>query len=257
MRDTPRPCLAMWLVTSSRDTADLARLAHYARKLDADVIAFQEVENQRAARRVFRGYDICINPGKGVQHGGVRRARRIAHRCEPPLQALAQGNRQRAGARLMLYPGTSQQIELLAVHLKSGCSRDALDSGDAACRTLAAQGAGIGRLDAATRRRRMRALSSWVTSIAPAPATTSSGSNCRWALPRTPRSAMLQPAWHSATAIGGSRFRSTSTTSWSVARWQRKSCAAAFAITGFAAWMHSATGCLITARSAFPSFHAP
>jgi endonuclease/exonuclease/phosphatase family metal-dependent hydrolase len=126
----------------SRDTADLARLAHYARKLDADVIAFQEVENQRAARRVFRGYDICIHPGKGVQTAGFA-VRGVAHRCEAPLQTLAQGDRQRAGARLILFPGTSQQIELLAVHLKSGCSRDALDSGAAACRTLAAQGAAL------------------------------------------------------------------------------------------------------------------
>jgi endonuclease/exonuclease/phosphatase family metal-dependent hydrolase len=124
----------------SRDTADLARLAHYARQLDADVIAFQEVENRRAALRVFRGYDICINSGQGMQQAGFAVRTGIAHRCDPSLQSLAQGNRLRAGALLVLYPGTTRQIELLAVHLKSGCSRDALDSGDAACRTLAAQG---------------------------------------------------------------------------------------------------------------------
>jgi endonuclease/exonuclease/phosphatase family metal-dependent hydrolase len=124
----------------ARDTADLARLAHYARQLDADVIAFQEVENRRAARRVFRGYDICINSGQGVQQAGFAVRPAIPHRCDPPLQALAQGNRQRAGALLVVYPGTKQQIQLLAVHLKSGCSRDPLDSSAAACRTLAAQG---------------------------------------------------------------------------------------------------------------------
>jgi endonuclease/exonuclease/phosphatase family metal-dependent hydrolase len=123
-----------------RDTADLARLAHYARQLDADVIAFQEVENQRAAQRVFRGYDICINQGSGVQQAGFAVRAGIAHRCEPPLQALAQGSRQRAGAVLVLFPGTKRQVELLAVHLKSGCARQALDAGNAACRTLAAQG---------------------------------------------------------------------------------------------------------------------
>jgi predicted extracellular nuclease len=124
----------------ARDSADLARLAHYAKQLDADVIAFQEVENRSAARSVFRDHDICINQGSGVQRVGFAVRAGIAHRCDSPLQALAQGNRQRAGARLILYPGTRQQIELLAVHLKSGCSRDALDSTDAACRTLAAQG---------------------------------------------------------------------------------------------------------------------
>jgi endonuclease/exonuclease/phosphatase family metal-dependent hydrolase len=123
----------------ARDSADLARLAHYAKQLDADVIAFQEVENRSAARSVFRGYDICINQGNGVQLVGFAVRAGIGHRCESPLQSLAQGHRQRAGARLVLYPGTGQQIELLAVHLKSGCSRDALDSTHAACRTLAAQ----------------------------------------------------------------------------------------------------------------------
>jgi endonuclease/exonuclease/phosphatase family metal-dependent hydrolase len=137
-RIAPMPCdVARDL---ARDTADLAKLAQYAKRLDADVIAFQEVENRRAARRVFRGYDICINSGPGVQQAGFAVRAGIAHRCDPPLQALASGFRQRAGARLTLYPGTTRQIELLAVHLKSGCSRDALDSGGAACRTLAAQG---------------------------------------------------------------------------------------------------------------------
>jgi endonuclease/exonuclease/phosphatase family metal-dependent hydrolase len=137
-RTAPIPCdVARDL---GRDTADLARLARYAKQLDADVIAFQEVENQRAARRLFRGYDICINTGPVLQQVGFAVRAGVAHRCDPALQSLAQGNRQRAGARLTLYPGTAQQMELLAVHLKSGCSRDALDAGDAACRTLAAQG---------------------------------------------------------------------------------------------------------------------
>jgi endonuclease/exonuclease/phosphatase family metal-dependent hydrolase len=36
-----------------RDQADLDRLRTYAEILDADVIAFQEVENQAAAEQVF------------------------------------------------------------------------------------------------------------------------------------------------------------------------------------------------------------
>lgn len=129
----------------SRDSADLARLVHYVRKLDADVIAFQEVENARAARLVFRSHEICISAGRGVQHTGFAVRRHIPHRCESPLQSLALGDRQRAGARLTLFPGTPRQIELLSVHLKSGCSRDALDSASASCQTLAAQSAALGR----------------------------------------------------------------------------------------------------------------
>lgn len=129
----------------ARDTADLARLAYYARRLDADVIALQEVEDAPTARRIFSGYDICISTGKGVQHTGFAVRAHVAHRCDAPLQTLMLGSRQRAGARLTLFPGTAQQIELLSVHLKSGCSRDALDSGAAACRTLAAQAEALGR----------------------------------------------------------------------------------------------------------------
>jgi endonuclease/exonuclease/phosphatase family metal-dependent hydrolase len=142
-RAAPLPCdVARDL---SRDSADLARLASYVRRLDADVIAFQEVENAPAARRVFRGYEICISTGRGVQHTGFAVRRNLAFRCEPPLQSLALGERQRAGARLTLFPGTTRQIELLSVHLKSGCSRDALDSASASCQTLASQSAALGK----------------------------------------------------------------------------------------------------------------
>ena len=42
--------------TLARDSADFARLRAYARALDADVIALQEVEDVATAQRVFRGY---------------------------------------------------------------------------------------------------------------------------------------------------------------------------------------------------------
>ena len=136
-RRSPLPCdVAREL---ARDSADVARLAHYARRLDADVIALQEVENAEAVRRVFRGYELCISRGPGVQHTGFAIRPRLAHRCNPALVTLATGDRQRAGAHLTLHPGTPRQIELLAVHLKSGCSRDPLDTGSAACRTLVTQ----------------------------------------------------------------------------------------------------------------------
>lgn len=141
-RSAPLPCdVAREL---ARDSADLARLAHYARKLDADIVALQEVENAEAVTRLFRGYDICISTGAGVQHTGFAVRPRLAHRCNPPVTTLAKGDRQRAGAHLTLYPGTPQQVELLAVHLKSGCSRDSLESMNAACRMLVLQAAALG-----------------------------------------------------------------------------------------------------------------
>jgi endonuclease/exonuclease/phosphatase family metal-dependent hydrolase len=123
----------------SRDSADLARLAWYARSLDADVIAFQEVEDAGIAARIFDNYRICIAPGRGVQHVGFAIRPGLAHRCGPPLQTLSLNGAQRSGMTLVLYPGTSSAVELLAVHLKSGCADNPLDSGSSACGLLAAQ----------------------------------------------------------------------------------------------------------------------
>jgi endonuclease/exonuclease/phosphatase family metal-dependent hydrolase len=136
-RRAPLPCdVARDL---SRDSADLSRLAWYARQLDADVIAFQEVEDASIAARIFDGYHICIAPGRGLQHVGFAIRPGIAHRCGRPMDALSLGGTQRAGMTLLLYPDSSRVVELLAVHLKSGCADDALDSGRAACVVLQAQ----------------------------------------------------------------------------------------------------------------------
>lgn len=123
----------------SRDSADLARLAWYARNLDADVIAFQEVEDAGIAARVFSGYRICIAGGRGMQHVGFAVRPGIAHRCGPPMDAVSLGGAQRAGMTLVLFPDSTRAVELLAVHLKSGCADDAFDSGSTSCTLLAAQ----------------------------------------------------------------------------------------------------------------------
>jgi endonuclease/exonuclease/phosphatase family metal-dependent hydrolase len=123
----------------SRDSADFARLSWYVRRLDADVIAFQEVENAAIASRIFRDYRICIAAGRGMQHVGFAVRPDIAHRCGSAMDALTLGGAQRAGMTLMLFPDSPRAIELLAVHLKSGCADDDLDSGSSACTLLASQ----------------------------------------------------------------------------------------------------------------------
>ena len=125
----------------SRDSADLDRLAAYARQLDADVIAFQEVEDARIASRIFDGYRICIAGGRGLQHTGFAIRPGLAHRCGPPVDALALGGAQRAGMTLLLHPDSPRAVELLAVHLKSGCADAQLASGSTACALLSAQAA--------------------------------------------------------------------------------------------------------------------
>jgi endonuclease/exonuclease/phosphatase family metal-dependent hydrolase len=129
----------------ARDSADLARLAAYTRKLDADVIAFQEVENEAIARRVFSGYRICIADGPGLQHAGFAVRPHLAHRCGPSVDSLAIDGRSRKGMTMLLTPAHGPPVELLVVHLKSGCSRDALDSGSIACRMLGKQAEYLGK----------------------------------------------------------------------------------------------------------------
>jgi len=136
-RRTRLPCDVA--LEQSRDSADLARLARHARRVAADVFAFQEVESAAIARRVFKGYDICIAPGKGLQHVGFAIKPGLRHRCGPPVQSLSLGATQRPGLLLLLKPDSPEAIELLAVHLKSGCADADLATRSGACAILARQ----------------------------------------------------------------------------------------------------------------------
>lgn len=128
----------------ARDSADLGRLAAHARTLDADVIAFQEVEDADIARRVFGSHEICMASGRGVQHVGFAVRRGLAHHCGPEVTSLSAGGRGRAGMSLTLLAPGAPAIDLLAIHLKSGCARDPLDTDSAACRLLSAQATALG-----------------------------------------------------------------------------------------------------------------
>lgn len=133
----------------SRDSADFARLASYARQLDADVVAFQEVEDEATARRVFPGYLICMADGPGLQHVGFAVRPHLTHHCGPAVDSLAMGGRSRKAMSMQMTLSSGAPMMLLAVHLKSGCSRDPIDSDSAACRLLAQQAALLGEWVAA------------------------------------------------------------------------------------------------------------
>jgi endonuclease/exonuclease/phosphatase family metal-dependent hydrolase len=148
-RSGVRSTLPCDVARRARDSADIARLAAYAGMADADVFAFQEVESAAIAGRVFNGYDICIAPGRGLQHVGFAVRRGLPHRCGPPLDSLSLGGRQRPGLTLWIAPGTSAAMEILAVHLKSGCADADVESGAASCVLLLQQA---------------RALSEWIAS---------------------------------------------------------------------------------------------
>lgn len=143
-RDAPRdgarravPCdVAHELARSGEDITALKR---HARRLDADVIALQEVDGEEAARLVFPGYRFCFSSRVAVQNNGFAIRRGLAFECGPELDDLSLGDDVRRGVEVRLFPGTPRELRLLSVHLKSGCSRDPLDSRRPSCVQLASQ----------------------------------------------------------------------------------------------------------------------
>ena len=141
---------ALWRGAVARSREDYRTLARYARALDADVIAFQEVNGPRAAARVFppRDYDLHfsgrhdtryddIYNGFAVRKGAFDRV------VKRDLASLGLGS----GSRYQLRWGVDltvsrdgRELRLLNVHLKSKCfSRSLTNPRSRACRTLARQ----------------------------------------------------------------------------------------------------------------------
>ncbi len=137
-RDRAIPCD---LVPRARwGDGDLERLRGFAAGIHADVVALQEVDGSGAAAHVFADHDFCFTARRHVQNVGFAIRKGVPHRCNRDYRALGmQGDNVRWGADLTLFPGTSREIRLLAVHLKSGCNSDPLTRREGACRTLQRQ----------------------------------------------------------------------------------------------------------------------
>jgi endonuclease/exonuclease/phosphatase family metal-dependent hydrolase len=123
----------------ARSNEDIAALRRHARRLDADVIALQEVDGEAAARLVFPEHRFCFSGRVSVQNNGFAIRPGLPFQCGPELTELSQRDDVRRGVELRVFPGTPRELRLLSVHLKSGCSRDPLDSTRENCRVLAAQ----------------------------------------------------------------------------------------------------------------------
>ena len=141
---------ALWRGAVARNRRDYETLARYARNLDADLVAFQEVNGPRAAERVFPNRDFELHfSGRydsrydGIYTGfAVRRGRfdRVVKRDHPAL-GLNPGSRYelRWGVDLTVWWG-DRRLRLLNVHLKSGCFAKSLeDPRSRHCRKLARQ----------------------------------------------------------------------------------------------------------------------
>lgn len=142
--DAPRPsgryvpCNVVRELTRTRE--DFAALAKYARELDADVTAIQEVDGEAAARLVFQEHQFCFTRRRAVQNTGFAIRRGVPFRCGPDYEELSLDGAVRRGAYVIVYPGTARELHLLSVHLKSGCGRKDLDDpSDDDCAILARQ----------------------------------------------------------------------------------------------------------------------
>jgi endonuclease/exonuclease/phosphatase family metal-dependent hydrolase len=122
-----------------RRQEDYDRLAKYADRLDADVVAFQEVDGEAAARRVFspERYAFHVAAAGGVQRTGFAYKRDLPVVTHPDYRELDVGGL-RAGADLSVR-FADQELRLLAVHLKSGCFDGPLTKPSTSCEKLAAQ----------------------------------------------------------------------------------------------------------------------
>jgi endonuclease/exonuclease/phosphatase family metal-dependent hydrolase len=120
-----------------RNDAQYEEIAAYARQLDADVIALQEVENLAAAQRVLDPavYDFHISSKADIGGGGtcnqngnpfpmqrtgfaVRRG--IGFDPQPDLETLDVSGFLRHGVDIAVLEG-EEPLRLMGVHLKSGC----------------------------------------------------------------------------------------------------------------------------------------
>ena len=122
-----------------RVQADYDAIRRRVMELDADIVAFQEVENEAAARRVFPapGWHVemsarpAMGPGAACRNRpesrlghlatGFAVRRGIAYRRGADLAGLANGNPfQRWGTDIAVTEG-GRELRLLSGHLKSGC----------------------------------------------------------------------------------------------------------------------------------------
>ena len=122
-----------------RSAEDYARLRRYADRLAADVVAFQEVDGEEAAARVFdpARYAFHVASDSRAERVGFAYRRTLPVEKHADYRALDVGS-VRSGVDLTVLVGR-QRVRLLAVHLKSGCFISSLTHPSNACRKLAEQ----------------------------------------------------------------------------------------------------------------------
>ncbi len=129
----------------TRNPDDFTRLAAYARKLNADVVAFQEVDGLQAAQTLFdpAEYTILTIAEPVTQRVGIAVRHAISVTRNPDVTALDVEpdaiHKLRDGLDVTLGLPGDQTLRVLVVHLKTGCQTDELASTRPQCLLLARQ----------------------------------------------------------------------------------------------------------------------
>jgi endonuclease/exonuclease/phosphatase family metal-dependent hydrolase len=125
---------------------DLELLRRYAERLDADIVALQEVDGQLAAARVFDAtrYEIHLTDEPDVQRPGFAWRRGLRVTRNPDLVGLdlfpAARFSLRRGADVTLETLGGSRLRLLSVHLDAGCREGPLRAPNSSdCDKLARQ----------------------------------------------------------------------------------------------------------------------
>jgi endonuclease/exonuclease/phosphatase family metal-dependent hydrolase len=141
-----------------RGPDDFRLLRDYATRLNADVVALQEIDGEGAAARVFdpAAYAIHLTDEDDVQRPGfaVRRTLRVTRNPDLAALDIRAGARRslRRGADITVEGANGARLRLLSVHLNAGCREDPLDGGPPDCEALARQAGILARWVEARRR---------------------------------------------------------------------------------------------------------
>lgn len=104
-----------------RENNDFKTLEKYAKRLNADVIALQEIGDDKGLRRVFgQGYNFHLSVKPKSQRTGFAIRNGIHFEPLPDYDALDTSGSLRPGAQIELSL-SGQKLRLMSVHLKSGC----------------------------------------------------------------------------------------------------------------------------------------
>lgn len=108
-----------------RTQADYDALKRYANRLNADVIALQEVDGPQAASRVFdpKVYNFHFESRNSVQRVGFayKKALNVTKHPDVTDFQLGRYDRLRRGVDMTVKGPSGRSIRVLAVHLKSSC----------------------------------------------------------------------------------------------------------------------------------------